>query len=111
MPQGAKRLPRPLADFHVRLFQDRLFDAIRPRLVTDYGWGVLREDSQEPLRNPVQAVQKCPDARRAKTEERGVYGNTLSDEVCSATQQMGVLEAPRRAALPGKEGSVLSLRP
>ena len=39
-----------------------------------------------------QAVQKCSDARRAKTEERGVYGNTSSDEVCSATQQMSVFQ-------------------
>jgi hypothetical protein len=43
MPQRAKRLPQPLADFHVHLFQDRLFDAIRRRFVTDYGWGVLRQ--------------------------------------------------------------------
>jgi U32 family peptidase len=41
------------------------------------------------------AVQKSSDARRAKTESRGVYGNTLSDEVCSATQQMGVFQQPR----------------
>jgi hypothetical protein len=37
-----------------------------------------------------QAVQKCSDARRTKAEERGVYGNTSSDEVYSATQQMSV---------------------
>jgi hypothetical protein len=37
------------------------------------------------------AVQKCSEARRAKTESRGVYGNTLSGAVCSATQQMSVL--------------------
>jgi hypothetical protein len=41
-----------------------------------------------------QAVQKCLDARRAKTEERGVYRNTLSDEVCSATQQMSIFQQP-----------------
>jgi hypothetical protein len=34
------------------------------------------------------AIQKWSDARRAIAEERGVYGNTLSGEVCSATQQM-----------------------
>ena len=39
-----------------------------------------------------QAVQKCSDARRAKTEERGVYGNTLSDEVCSTMQQTSVFQ-------------------
>jgi hypothetical protein len=43
-----------------------------------------------------QAVQKCSDARRAKTEERGVYGNTSSDEVCSTTQQMSVFQQPVR---------------
>jgi hypothetical protein len=43
---------------------------------------------------PRQAVQKCSDARRAKTEERDVFGNTLSDEVCSATQQVGVFQQP-----------------
>ena len=41
-----------------------------------------------------QAVQKGSDARRAKTEERGVYRNTLSDEVCSATQQMSLFQQP-----------------
>jgi len=29
-----------------------------------------------------------------KTELRGVYGNTLSGAVCSATQQMSVFEQP-----------------
>jgi len=42
----------------------------------------------------LQAVQKCLDARRAKTEEQDVYGNTLSDEVYSATQQMSVFQQP-----------------
>jgi hypothetical protein len=37
------------------------------------------------------AVQKCLDARRAKTKERGVSFNTSSDEVCSATPQMSAL--------------------
>jgi hypothetical protein len=43
-----------------------------------------------------QAVQKRSDARRAKTEERGVYRNTSSDEACSATQQMTVFQQPVR---------------
>jgi hypothetical protein len=29
-----------------------------------------------------------------KTEPRGVYGNTLSGVVCSATQQMSVFQQP-----------------
>jgi hypothetical protein len=33
-----------------------------------------------------------------KTEERGVYRNTSSDEVCSATQQMSILEARAKGA-------------
>ena len=41
MPPEAKRLPEPLVDFHVHLFPDRLFDAIRRQFVTDYGWNVL----------------------------------------------------------------------
>jgi predicted TIM-barrel fold metal-dependent hydrolase len=41
MPPEAKRLPEPLVDFHVHLFPDRLFDAIRRQFVTDYGWSVL----------------------------------------------------------------------
>ena len=41
MPQEAKRLPVPLVDFHVHLFPDRLFDAIRRQFVTAYGWSVL----------------------------------------------------------------------
>jgi hypothetical protein len=48
-----------------------------------------------------QAVQKRLDARRAKNEERGVYEYPLSDEVCSATQQMGVFQQPVK-----KEGRV-----
>jgi len=41
MPPEAKRLPEPLVDFHVHLFPDRLFDAIRRRFVTEYGWSIL----------------------------------------------------------------------
>jgi uncharacterized protein len=39
--QVARRLPQPLVDFHVHLFPDRLFDAIRRQFVADYGWNVL----------------------------------------------------------------------
>ena len=46
-----------------------------------------------------QAVQKRSDARRAKPEERVVYGNTSSDEGCSATQQMSVFQQPRRVVI------------
>lgn len=41
MPPEAKNPPQPLVDFHVHLFPDRLFDAIRRRFVTEYGWSVL----------------------------------------------------------------------
>ena len=41
MPQEAKRLPEPLVDFHVHLFPDRLFDAIRRHFVTEYRWSIL----------------------------------------------------------------------
>jgi hypothetical protein len=60
-----------------------------------------------------QAVEKCTDARRAKTEERGIGDmfrkpsgigtcprNTSSDEVCSATQQMGVFQQPVNGSNP-----------
>ena len=43
-----------------------------------------------------RAVQKCTDARRAKTEERGVHRNTSSDEICSATLQTSVFQQPAR---------------
>jgi hypothetical protein len=51
------------------------------------------------------AVQKCSDARHAKTEPRGVYEHTLSGAVCSATPQMGIFQQPvptafRKSALP-----------
>ena len=36
-----KPLPEPLVDFHVHLFPDKLFDAIRRQFVTDYGWSIL----------------------------------------------------------------------
>lgn len=36
-----RRLPKPFVDFHVHLFPDRLFDAIRRKFVADYGWNVL----------------------------------------------------------------------
>ena len=41
-----------------------------------------------------------------KLQERGVYRNTLSDEVCSATQQMSVFQQPARATqdIPGVPG-------
>jgi len=35
------RLPQPLVDFHVHLFPDRLFDAIRRQFAAGYGWNVL----------------------------------------------------------------------
>jgi anaerobic magnesium-protoporphyrin IX monomethyl ester cyclase len=47
----------------------------------------------------VQADQKRSDARRAKIEERVVYGNTSSNEVCGATQQTGVFHRPVRVAI------------
>jgi len=55
--------------YHIRLFYEMgLFKT--PRLLT---------------------VQKCSDAKRTKNESRGVYKNTLSGAVCSATRQMSVL--------------------
>lgn len=41
MPAGQEGLPRPVVDFHVHLFPDKLFDAIWRQFVTDYGWNVL----------------------------------------------------------------------
>jgi|GEM_PF-2569679 len=41
------------------------------------------------------------DARRTKNESRGVYKNTLSGAVCSATRQMSVLQ--NLSAFTGKE--------
>jgi hypothetical protein len=37
-------------------------------------------------------VQKCSDARRAKSEPRGVYRHTSSGAVCSATQQVSFFQ-------------------
>ena len=56
-----------------------------------------------------QDVQKRPDARRARTEERGVYRNTSSDEVCSATQQRCVFQQPARSICK-KRLSIQSMR-
>jgi len=44
----------------------------------------------------IGAVQKCSDARHAKTELRGVYLHTLSGAVCSATQQMDFFQQPHK---------------
>ena len=41
-----------------------------------------------------RAVQKCPDVRRAKAEERVVLLRTSIDEAYSVTQQMGVFHQP-----------------
>jgi pyridoxal phosphate enzyme (YggS family) len=49
------------------------------------------------------AVQKCLDARRAKKESRGVYENTSSDEVCSASSIRRIHSAD---ACPAHAGSV-----
>jgi len=35
------KLPPRIADFHVHLFPDRMFDAIWERFVSDYGWDVI----------------------------------------------------------------------
>jgi hypothetical protein len=40
----------------------------------------------------VQAVQKCLNARRARTESRGVLNDTLSDTVRRATPQLSVFQ-------------------
>ena len=34
-------LPGKIVDFHVHLFPDQLFDAIRRHFVSDYGWDVV----------------------------------------------------------------------
>jgi indolepyruvate ferredoxin oxidoreductase beta subunit len=63
-----------------------------------------------------QAIQKCSEARRAKTEERGVYRNTSSEEVRSTTQQMSVLQKPVKDPMNviitgvGGQGNVLASR-
>jgi GDP-D-mannose dehydratase len=45
------------------------------------------------LKNTLSAgCLKWLDAKRATTEERVVYGNTSSDEVYGATQQMSVFQ-------------------
>ena len=49
-------------------------------------------------------VQKRLDARRSKTEARGVYGNTLSVSACRATQQMRVFQQPQNGYLQVKVG-------
>jgi broad specificity phosphatase PhoE len=74
----------------------------RTRETAEIALGADRVLQNTPLQ---QAVQKCSDARRARTEERGIGDmfrkpsgigtcprNTLSDEVCSATQQMSVFQ-------------------
>ncbi len=43
MPTRTGVLPRPLVDFHVHLFPDKLFDAIWRQFVADYGWKVLHQ--------------------------------------------------------------------
>ena len=43
MPRRTGVLPRPLVDFHVHLFPDKLCDAIWRRFVADYGWKVLHQ--------------------------------------------------------------------
>jgi activator of 2-hydroxyglutaryl-CoA dehydratase/predicted nucleotide-binding protein (sugar kinase/HSP70/actin superfamily) len=93
-PQEKKGLPCPL---HQMLPSFRI---LRGRLA-DEGRYVRLHDPEPPLPDRVlkttregQAVQNCSDARRAKTEERGVYRNTVSDEVCCATQQMSVFQQP-----------------
>jgi hypothetical protein len=40
----------------------------------------------------VQAVQKCLNARRARTGSRGVLNDTLSDTVRRATPQLSVFQ-------------------
>jgi len=37
------KLPPKLADFHVHLFPDKMFDAIWKHFVTDYGWDVIHK--------------------------------------------------------------------
>ncbi len=43
IPAQRKSLPEPLVDFHVHLFPDRMFDAIRRQFVKDYGWSILHQ--------------------------------------------------------------------
>ena len=48
----------------------------------------------------LRAVHKRSGTRRVKTESRGVYRNTSSDEVCSVTPQMRVFQRPVSVASP-----------
>jgi len=75
MPPAAKRLPQPLVDFHVHLFPDRLFDAIRRQFVTDYGWSVLHplywRESVAYLRERASAPSFIPITPTAGTSPEG----------------------------------------
>jgi hypothetical protein len=62
------------------------WDVYRTRKL-DSGTGVVKHLAET-------GCSKTVRCKARKTEERGVYGNTSSDEVCSATQQMGVFEQP-----------------
>ena len=49
------------------------------------------------LKNPFcRLVKKVQMQGAAKTESRSVYRNTLSDEVCSVTKQMGLFQQPAK---------------
>lgn len=41
IPEETFLLPNQIVDFHVHLFPDRLFDAIRRRFIVDYKWAVI----------------------------------------------------------------------
>jgi DNA helicase II / ATP-dependent DNA helicase PcrA len=85
--------------------QKKQTEALALPAVLEVRDGVCNSPEKTGGPNPEQAVQKWSDARRAKTEERGVYGNTLSDEVCSATQQMSVFQ---QAANPEQAAAIAS---
>lgn len=66
---------RPLADFHVHLFPDRFFDAIRRRFVLDYGWEVVHR----------LYWRECLSFLRTQGVETFVYSNYAHREGISRT--------------------------
>jgi hypothetical protein len=65
---------------------------VTPPPAEDISFIILFHIQDDSKASRIETVQKRSNARRARTGLRGVYKYTLSDAVCSTTQQVSIFQ-------------------
>lgn len=83
-------LPAEIVDFHVHLFPDRLFDAIRKRFVTDYHWQVIHDFYWQDCIKHLREAGVGPIVYSNYAHKKGVAKelNAWNREVLAATEDV-----------------------